>query len=70
MPSYDIPAVGSRAQVYHGNARHTSGGLTKKDLFRDRKSGRIKSKRASKAAKRNFKKMDRATKKLFKDNRF
>ena len=24
--------VGSRAQVYHGNATHTAGGLTKKDL--------------------------------------
>ena len=65
-----IPAIGSRAQVYHGNARHTSGGLTKSDLFFDRKSGRIRSKRASKAAKRNFKKMDAATKRKFKDNRF
>ena len=26
--------VGSKAQVYHGTAKHTSGGLTKKDLVK------------------------------------
>jgi hypothetical protein len=36
--------VGSKAQVYHGTAKHTSGGLTKKDLMKTRK-GRIVSKR-------------------------
>tara|TARA_B100000674_G_scaffold447876_1_gene415849 strand:+ start:324 stop:569 length:246 start_codon:yes stop_codon:yes gene_type:complete len=35
--------VGSKAQVYHGTAKHTSGGLTKKDLVKSK--GRIKSKR-------------------------
>lgn len=35
----DIPTVGSKASVYHGNAKHTSGGLTKKDLMRHK--GRI-----------------------------
>jgi hypothetical protein len=43
--------VGSRAQVWNGNANKTSGGLTKKDLFR--KNGRIRSKKASQKAKRN-----------------
>ena len=43
--------VGSRAQVWNGNAKKTSGGLTKKDLFR--KNGRIRSKKASQKAKRN-----------------
>ena len=43
--------VGSRAQVWNGNAKKTSGGLTKKDLFK--KKGRIRSRRASKKAKRN-----------------
>lgn len=44
-------AVGSRAEVWHGTAHHTSGGLQKKDLFK--KNDRIKSKRASQAAKRS-----------------
>ena len=39
-----IPAVGSKAQVWHGTARHTSGGLHKKDLMKT-KSGRIVSRR-------------------------
>lgn len=34
------PAVGSRAKVWHGNADHTSGGLTKDDLLKNSK-GRI-----------------------------
>ncbi len=37
---HKIPAVGSRASVMHGNAKHTSGGLTKKDL-KYNKSGKI-----------------------------
>jgi len=39
-----LPANGSKAQVYHGTARHTAGGLTKKDLMKT-KSGRIVSKK-------------------------
>jgi len=45
-----MQTVGSRASVYHGNAKHTSGGLTKKDLIK--KKGRILSKKASKSAKK------------------
>ena len=45
--------VGSRAEVFHGNANATSGGLTKKDLMM--KDGRIFSKAASKAAKKSLK---------------
>ena len=45
--------VGSRAQVYHGNADQTAGGLTKKDLKKDRKSGEIVSKAKSKGEKKN-----------------
>ena len=37
-------AVGSRAEVWHGNAKHTSGGLEKKDL-RIKKHGGIKSRK-------------------------
>lgn len=44
-------SVGSRAQVYHGNATHTAGGLTKKDL--KKKDGEIVSKAKSKDEKTN-----------------
>jgi pantoate kinase len=45
--------IGSRAEVFHGNADATSGGLAKKDLMM--KDGRIVSKAASKAAKKSLK---------------
>ena len=44
-------AVGSRAQVMHGTAHHTSGGLTKKDLKMN-KWGRIVSRKKSMKAKK------------------
>jgi len=43
--------IGSRAQVYHGNATHTAGGLTKKDL--KMKDGELVSKKKAKGAKSN-----------------
>lgn len=43
--------VGTRAQVWHGTADRTSGGLKKSDLIM--KNGRIKSKKASRSAKSN-----------------
>jgi len=43
--------IGSRAQVYHGNADRTAGGLTKKDL--KMKKGEIVSKSKSKDEKTN-----------------
>ena len=46
--------IGSRAEVFHGNADNTSGGLAKKDLMM--KDGRIVSKAASRAAKKSLKK--------------
>jgi hypothetical protein len=36
--------TGTKAQVYHGTAKHTAGGLTKKDLMKT-KRGRIVSKK-------------------------
>lgn len=45
-----IKAVGTRAEVKHGNALHTSGGLYAEDLFYD-KYRNIKSVKASKTAK-------------------
>jgi hypothetical protein len=52
-------AVGTRAQVFHGTAHHTSGGLTKKDLFLN-KRGRIVSKKASAAGKKAFSRLAKA----------
>lgn len=46
-------SIGSRAEVFHGHADKTSGGLTKKDLKLDSKDGRIKSKAQVKAGKTN-----------------
>ena len=48
--------IGSRAEVFHSNAKHTSGGLCKEDLMMN-KSGHIVSKRRSQMAKANYPKM-------------
>lgn len=45
---------GTRAQVFHGTAEKTAGGLKKSDLVRG-KDGRIKSKAAVEAAVRRMK---------------
>ena len=56
MPN-KIPAVGTKAQVFHSAARHTPGGLKKKDLMKT-KHGRIVSRKKHalglKAVKRLF----------------
>lgn len=44
-------AIGSRAQVMHGTAHHTSGGLTKGDL-KYNKYGRIVSRKKSEKARK------------------
>lgn len=46
-----MKAVGSRAEVMHGTAKHTSGGLTKKDL-KYNSSGKIVSRKKSELGKR------------------
>ena len=48
-----IPAVGSKAQVFHGTAKHTSGGLVKKDLMKHH--GRIISRKKHAAGKKAIK---------------
>ena len=45
-------AIGTRAQVWHGTAQNTAGGLKKEDLFIG-KDGAIKSKAQSAAGKKN-----------------
>ncbi len=69
-----ISAIGSKAQVWHGTADHTSGGLKKKDLMRTR-AGRIVSKRKHSAGLKAIKKLKKlgyvakkGTFKLFKKN--
>jgi len=50
MTEHEV-TIGSRAQVYHGKAHHTQGGLTKKNLMMN-KWGRIVSVLKHKTAKR------------------
>ena len=54
-----MPAVGSKLQVWNGNAKHTSGGLTRKDLMRT-KHGRIVSRRKHAAGQKAIKNLRRA----------
>lgn len=49
-----MTTVGSRAQVFHGTAQRTSGGLTRKDLKKN-KHGRIVSVKASAAGRKALK---------------
>lgn len=51
-----IKAVGSKAEVFHGTAKHTPGGLFKKDLMKTRK-GRIVSKKQHASGKKAIKRL-------------
>ena len=53
------PAVGSKASVYHGHAKHTSGGLTRKDLMKT-KHGRIVSRKKHALGKKALKNLVKA----------
>jgi len=59
MGGAKIPAKGTKAQVWHGNARHTSGGLTKRDLMKTKK-GRIVSRKKHAAGKKALKNLVKA----------
>lgn len=63
-----IPACGSRAQVLHGKARHTSGGLTASDLAMNNR-GRIVSVKKSITAKELFNKPNSVIRKNMKTKR-
>ena len=52
--SEHVPAVGTKAQVWHGSAKHTSGGLKKSDLVQN-KHGRIVSRRKQAAGRKALK---------------
>jgi hypothetical protein len=51
--------VGSKAEVFHGTAKHTSGGLKKKDLMKT-KAGRIVSRRKHALGKTAIKRLFKA----------
>lgn len=57
--AHKMPAVGSKAQVFHGTAKHTSGGLQKKDLVMN-KHGRIVSRRKMALGKKALKHLVKA----------
>jgi len=54
-----MPAVGSKASVFHGKAKHTSGGLTRKDLMKT-KNGRIVSRKKHALGKKALKNLVKA----------
>uniref|UniRef100_A0A6C0BQK9 Uncharacterized protein n=1 Tax=viral metagenome TaxID=1070528 RepID=A0A6C0BQK9_9ZZZZ len=58
MKSEMMLSTGSRAQVWHGSAKKTSGGLEKRHLLMN-KNGRIVSKKKHESAKRE-KRLERA----------
>jgi len=51
--------IGSKAEVYHGKAQRTSGGLTRKDLVMN-KRGRIVSLKQQAAGKKAFSRLVKA----------
>ena len=51
-----MKAIGSKAEVWHGTARHTSGGLTRPDLMKT-KHGRIVSRKQHRAGKEAVKRL-------------
>ena len=53
MTEHKIKAVGSKAEVFHGSAKHTPGGLKKKDLMKHK--GRIISRKKHEAGKKAIK---------------
>ena len=54
----EMMTVGSKAQVFHGSAKHTSGGLTKSDLVQN-KHGRIVSRKKMMQGKKALKYLTR-----------
>ena len=50
-----IKAVGTKAEVFHGTAKHTSGNLHKKDLMKHK--GRIVSRKKHAAGKKAIKRL-------------
>ena len=58
MNRMNIKAVGSKAEVWHETAKHTSGGLKKKDLMKHK--GRIVSRKKHAAGKKAIQRLFKA----------
>jgi hypothetical protein len=56
MSDKKVKSVGSKAEVYHGSAVHTPGGLKKKDLMKT-KRGRIVSRKQHAQGKKSIKRL-------------
>ena len=54
-----MQTIGSKAQVFHGTAHHTVGGLTRKDLMQN-KRGKIMSKKQHAAGKKAITRLRKA----------
>ena len=54
-----IPAIGTKLKVWNGTAKHTSGGLQKKDLMRTKK-GRIVSRKKHALGRKSLKNLVKA----------
>jgi hypothetical protein len=54
-----MQTIGSKAQVFHGTAHHTAGGLTRKDLMKN-KHDRIVSKKQHAAGKKALTRLRKA----------
>lgn len=54
FPSKDLTTAGARRAVWEGRAQKTRGGLTRDDLKVSKSTGKIVSKRASRASRRSF----------------
>ena len=59
--------TGSKAQVWHASAKHTSGGLHKSDLMKT-KHGRIVSKKQHAHGLKMYRRMSAKNKSIFKSN--
>lgn len=53
-PSADLTTAGARRAVWEGRAMKTRGGLTRSDLKVSRSTGKIVSRKASRASKKSF----------------
>lgn len=51
--------IGSKAQVFHGTAHHTTGGLTRKELIQN-KRGKIVSRKQAAAGKKAYSRLVKA----------
>jgi hypothetical protein len=54
MVSNKVKRIGSRSEVYHGNAQRTSGGLKKNDLVKNKNGYIVSRKKSNMALQRKY----------------